>query len=62
MDRLNAAVNGAKADISVAGQYAGNAPVAAGNSVTLNIQTSSLDEGQIAMLVNVVNRRLGMAY
>jgi len=30
--------------------------------VTLNIHTNTLDEGQINMLVNVVNRRLGMAY
>ncbi|MEL7608858.1 MAG: hypothetical protein AAGU74_05085 [Bacillota bacterium] len=62
MDRLNAAVDGAKADIAIGGQFAGNAPATAGNSVTLNIQTASLDEGQIAMLVNVVNRRLGLAY
>lgn len=62
MDRLNAAVDGAKADISLGGQFTGGVPVSAGNSVTLNIQTSTLDEGQIAMLVNVVNRRLGLAY
>ncbi|MFZ5974254.1 MAG: phage tail protein [Bacillota bacterium] len=62
MDRLNAAVDGAKADIAIGRQFVGNTPVAAGNNVTLNIQTASLDEGQIAMLVNVVNRRRGLAY
>jgi len=61
MDRLNAAVEGAKADLSVNAQYAGK-PLTSGNSVTLNIHTSTLDEGQINMLVNVVNRKLGMAY
>jgi phage-related minor tail protein len=61
MDRLNAAVEGAKADLSVNAQYAGK-PLTSGNSVTLNIHTSTLDEGQINMLVNVVNRRLGLAY
>ena len=61
MSKLNAAVDGAKADIAISSQYTGTtAPV--GNSVTLNIQTSTLDEGQINMLVNVVNRRLGMAF
>ena len=61
MDRLNAAVDGAKTDIAISGQY-GNTQASAGNSVTLNIQTNTLDEGQINMLVNVVNRKLGMAY
>ena len=61
MDRLNAAVEGAKADIAVSGQYTA-ASVPAGNTITLNIQTNTLDEGQINMLVNVVNRKLGLAY
>lgn len=61
MDRLNAAVGNAQADIAITGQYAGK-PVRAGNTVTLNVHTNTLDEGQINMLVNVVNRKLGMAY
>lgn len=61
MDRLHAAVDGAKADLSISGQYAGTA-MSTGNSVTLNIHTNTLDEGQISMLVNAVNRRLGLAY
>lgn len=61
MDKLNAAVEGAKADLSVSGQYTGTT-IPSGNTVTLNIHTSTLDEGQINMLVNVVNRRLGLAY
>ncbi len=62
MGKLNAAVDGAKADIAIGGQFPGNVPVAAGNSVTINVHTNALDEGQISMLVNVVNRRLGLAY
>jgi phage-related minor tail protein len=61
MERLNAAVEGAKADISMSGQYERSQPLA-GNTITLNIQTNTLDEGQINMLVNVVNRKLGLAY
>ncbi len=61
MDRLNAAVGNAQAELVITGQYA-NTPVRAGNTVTLNVHTNSLDEGQINMLVNVVNRRLGSAY
>jgi len=60
MYRLNAAVGGAKANISVdGGNAAGSTP--SGSRITLNVYTNTLDEGQINMLVNTVNRRLGMA-
>jgi TP901 family phage tail tape measure protein len=61
MDRLNAAVGGVQADIAISGQY-GAATRPAGNTVTLNVYANTLDEGQISMLVNVINRRLGVAY
>lgn len=61
MGRLNAAVGDAKAELAISGQYS-NTSAPAGNSVTLNVHTNSLDEGQINMLVSVVNRKLGMAY
>lgn len=61
MDRLNAAVGNAQTELAISGQYE-NAQTASGNRVTLNVYANTLDEGQINMLVNVVNRRLGMAY
>ena len=61
MDRLNSAVGSVQADLAISGQY-GRTAAPVGNAVTLNIHTSTLDEGQINMLVNVVNRKLGLAY
>lgn len=61
MDRLNTAVGSVQADLAISGQY-GRTAAPAGSSVTLNVHTNTLDEGQINMLVNVVNRKLGMAY
>ncbi len=61
MDRLNAAVGNVQADMVFSAHHAGTA-APAGHNITLNIHTNTLDEGQINMLVGVINRKLGFAY
>lgn len=61
MDKLAGAVAGVKSNFAINANI-GGAKGRENGGVLLNIYTNNLDEGQINMLVNTVNRRLGLAY
>lgn len=63
MDKLEGSVSGIKANLNVnaTGFVTAGTPKPV-NAVTLNVYANKLDEGQINMLVNVLNQKLGMVY